>query len=175
MSTLNNTKDLESAVANTAIDTTSAFTIDDEEDSEDELGERQNGITLLAKDSIASGTASTGITSNTTTGLVGLSSISSSTKIASEASSGVEHSLPLPEEIIQDRVQVYSWYEILMKEIGVSLKIVLNNQLNWLLIFAPVALVGASTEKLGEAACFLFAGLALIPCAERYVLLFAIY
>lgn len=54
-----------------------------------------------------------------------------------------------------------------MKELSISLKIIFNNQLNWLLVFAPIALFGAKTEKLGEAACFLFAGLALIPFAER--------
>ena len=47
---------------------------------------------------------------------------------------------------------------------------VANNKLNWLLVLGPVALMGDATGLLGETACFAFSGLALIPCAERYVL-----
>lgn len=45
-----------------------------------------------------------------------------------------------------------------------------SNRLTVLLVLGPVALVGRSLGALGEPACFAFAGLALIPCAERYVL-----
>jgi hypothetical protein len=57
----------------------------------------------------------------------------------------------------------------LIKDLWHSSGIVLNNKLNWLLIMGPIALLGDATGLLGETACFAFSGLALIPCAERYV------
>lgn len=57
----------------------------------------------------------------------------------------------------------------LIKDLFVSSGVVLNNKLNWLLILGPIALVGDALGFLNEALCFAFSGLALIPCAERYV------
>ena len=57
----------------------------------------------------------------------------------------------------------------LIKDLFVSSGVVLNNKLNWLLILGPVALLGDALGFLNEALCFAFSGLALIPCAERYV------
>ena len=57
----------------------------------------------------------------------------------------------------------------LIKDLWHSSGIVLNNKLNWLLVLGPIALLGDATGLLGETACFAFSGLALIPCAERYV------
>lgn len=42
-----------------------------------------------------------------------------------------------------------------------------GTRLNLLLIFAPIAYIGTKSGYLGEFVCFCFAGLALIPCAER--------
>jgi hypothetical protein len=36
-----------------------------------------------------------------------------------------------------------------------------------LLLLGPFALLGDATGLLGEAVCFAFSGIALIPCAER--------
>ena len=44
-----------------------------------------------------------------------------------------------------------------------------GTKLNLLLIFAPMALIGSKSGLIGEFLCFCCAGLALIPCAERYV------
>lgn len=44
-----------------------------------------------------------------------------------------------------------------------SSKLMLDSKLNLLLIFSPLA----SPSIFGEATSFCFAGLALIPCAER--------
>ncbi len=57
----------------------------------------------------------------------------------------------------------------LIKDLFVSSGVVLNNKLNWLLILGPIALLGDALGFLNEALCFAFSGLALIPCAERYV------
>ena len=57
----------------------------------------------------------------------------------------------------------------LVKDLWVSSGLVINNRLNWLLVLGPIALLGSATEWLGDTACFAFSGLALIPCAERYV------
>ena len=57
----------------------------------------------------------------------------------------------------------------LIKDLFASSGVVLNNKLNWLLILGPIALVGDALGFLNEALCFAFSGLALIPCAERYV------
>lgn len=61
----------------------------------------------------------------------------------------------------------------LKEELISSIEIVFaSNKLNWLLLFGPVAIFG-NAMNFGEAACFFFAGFALIPCAERYVRNFA--
>jgi hypothetical protein len=52
-------------------------------------------------------------------------------------------------------------------ELSSSAELLFNNKLNWLLLLGPVALVGDYMGWLGEAACFAFSGIALIPCAER--------
>ncbi|KAL3911161.1 MAG: hypothetical protein SGILL_007391 [Bacillariaceae sp.] len=55
----------------------------------------------------------------------------------------------------------------LSRELMGSSELLFNNKLNWLLLLGPLALVGDATGFLGEAACFAFSGIALIPCAER--------
>ena len=57
----------------------------------------------------------------------------------------------------------------LSRELMNSSELLFNNKLNWLLLLGPLALVGDATGFLGEAACFAFSGIALIPCAERCV------
>jgi hypothetical protein len=52
-----------------------------------------------------------------------------------------------------------------------STSLILNKRLNYLLLAAPLALLGKS-GWLGEASCFLLAGLALIPLAEVSLPLF---
>jgi len=52
-------------------------------------------------------------------------------------------------------------------EFAESARILSNTKLNWLLLFAPLAMVGSHFELIGEAPCFCFSGLALIPFAER--------
>lgn len=48
-----------------------------------------------------------------------------------------------------------------------SFRLMMNRKLNILLLFGPLAMFGSSTDAFGEFFTFLFAGLALIPCAER--------
>mmetsp|Transcript_29245 Transcript_29245/g.60784 ORF Transcript_29245/g.60784 Transcript_29245/m.60784 type:complete len:694 (+) Transcript_29245:164-2245(+) len=48
-----------------------------------------------------------------------------------------------------------------------SIELIFSNKITWLLVFGPMALVGKSSGLLGEATCFVMAGLALIPLAER--------
>ena len=56
---------------------------------------------------------------------------------------------------------------LLRREILISTDLILRRQkLNYLLLFAPLAIVGKSYEWLGESSCFVLAGLALIPLAE---------
>ena len=57
----------------------------------------------------------------------------------------------------------------LANEVWLSSELLLSNKLSWLLILGPIALVGDYTGFLGEAMCFALSGIALIPCAERYV------
>jgi hypothetical protein len=60
-----------------------------------------------------------------------------------------------------------NFFSNLSRELMNSSELLFNNKLNWLLLLGPVALVGDATGFLGEAACFAFSGIALIPCAER--------
>lgn len=55
----------------------------------------------------------------------------------------------------------------IFQEVWTSSEMLFSTQLNWLLLLGPVALMGDATGFLGEAACFAFSGIALIPCAER--------
>ena len=55
----------------------------------------------------------------------------------------------------------------LFEELRASADIVFSSRYNWLLILGPIAVVGEASGILGEAACFAFSGLALIPLAER--------
>ena len=55
--------------------------------------------------------------------------------------------------------------QTLRHEVLISVDLILRKRLNWLLIFAPVAMMGKG-GLLGEASCFVLAGLALIPLAE---------
>jgi hypothetical protein len=53
-------------------------------------------------------------------------------------------------------------------ELWVSMEMVLANKIAVLLLAGPLALIGDGLGFLGEAPCFALAGIALIPCAERY-------
>jgi calcium/proton exchanger cax len=53
----------------------------------------------------------------------------------------------------------------LQQECLASTELIFRKKLNWLLVFAPIALMGKS-GWLGESTCFVLAGLALIPLAE---------
>lgn len=57
----------------------------------------------------------------------------------------------------------------LAQELWASTEYIFRSQLTWLLILGPIAIVGDSLGILGAATCFAFSGIALIPCAERYV------
>jgi hypothetical protein len=57
----------------------------------------------------------------------------------------------------------------LAREVWASSEQVLSTKLSWLLLLGPIALIGDRMGFLGEAACFTLSGIALIPCAERYV------
>lgn len=68
------------------------------------------------------------------------------------------YSAPPPNNII-----VY--LQTLYQECLVSTELLFCKKITWLLIFGPVSLIGKS-GLLGESACFVLAGLALIPLAE---------
>jgi hypothetical protein len=53
------------------------------------------------------------------------------------------------------------------EEVWTSTDLLFQSRLTWLLILGPIAVVGQFTGTLGPATCFIFAGMALIPCAER--------
>jgi hypothetical protein len=55
------------------------------------------------------------------------------------------------------------------EELWTSTDLLFHSKLTWLLVLGPIAVVGELTGTLGPATCFTFSGLALIPCAERYV------
>jgi len=57
--------------------------------------------------------------------------------------------------------------EILQELVSSADLVVRGNKVTLLLPLGVVALVGNWTGMLGEAMCFMLAGLALIPCAER--------
>jgi len=60
-----------------------------------------------------------------------------------------------------------NFFADLSRELVYSSELLFNNKLNWLLLLGPVALLGNAMGFLGEAVCFAFSGIALIPCAER--------
>ena len=83
--------------------------------------------------------------------------------VAAKESQGVRSPAPSESErstLINDTLQ----------ELWNSTDFIFQSKLTWLLIFGPVALVGSANGWLGEAACFCFSGIAIVPCAERYVL-----
>ena len=55
----------------------------------------------------------------------------------------------------------------LWDELLASTDVLFQGKLTFLLVLGPVAVLGDATGLLGKAACFAFAGIALIPCAER--------
>jgi hypothetical protein len=57
------------------------------------------------------------------------------------------------------------------EELWTSTDLLFQSKLTWLLVLGPIAVVGELTDTLGPASCFIFAGMALIPCAERYVVM----
>lgn len=66
-----------------------------------------------------------------------------------------------------ERCSGIGWIKNLFREVWVSSELLFASKLAWLLVGAPIALVGDATGILGEAACFALSGIALIPCAER--------
>ena len=67
--------------------------------------------------------------------------------------------------------RIHTFFSGLWYEFYTSSTLLFDTRLNYLLLCGPIALVGDSLGWLGEAACFALSGLALIPCAERYVFL----
>jgi hypothetical protein len=67
----------------------------------------------------------------------------------------------------QANTDIYSFRE----ELWTSTDLLFQSKLAWLLVLGPIAVVGELTGTLGPASCFVFAGMALIPCAERYVVM----
>jgi len=57
--------------------------------------------------------------------------------------------------------------QLLWVELCVSAELLFSTKLTWLLVLGPIALVGDATGRLSESTCFVLAGIALIPCAER--------
>jgi hypothetical protein len=57
------------------------------------------------------------------------------------------------------------------EELWKSTDLLFQSKLTWLLVLGPIAVAGELTGTLGPASCFVFAGMALIPCAERYVVM----
>jgi hypothetical protein len=55
----------------------------------------------------------------------------------------------------------------IFQEVWTSSALLFSSRITYLLVLGPVALFGDATGMLGEAACFAFSGIALIPCAER--------
>lgn len=53
------------------------------------------------------------------------------------------------------------------EDLWISTEIVFGTRLTWLLVFGPISIIADQVGYPGEFACFIFAGLALIPCAER--------
>ena len=85
-----------------------------------------------------------------------------------------ERMMPTEEEGEEETVRPTTMGEIpsptsLCQEIWMSSELLFKNKLSWLLVLGPIALLGDATGMLGEAACFSLSGIALIPCAERYV------
>jgi hypothetical protein len=56
----------------------------------------------------------------------------------------------------------------IIEDIVVSADILFRSKITILLLFAPLALVGDATSWVAPSLCFVFAAVALIPCAERY-------
>ncbi len=52
------------------------------------------------------------------------------------------------------------------QEVLTSTELIFRSRLTWLLVFGPIAIIGKA-GVFGESACFIFAGLTLIPLAER--------
>jgi hypothetical protein len=88
-------------------------------------------------------------------------SSSMSIELPSSALSGVSHT---PTNAVLRLAVTTCW-----DEIWSSTELLFQNKLTWLLLFGPVAVYGDSTGFIGESICFVCAGLALIPCAERCV------
>jgi hypothetical protein len=66
------------------------------------------------------------------------------------------------------------WYSGLLKELGASTEVIFRTRLTWMLLFGPAAVLANAIGFVSETLAFALAGLALIPCAERYVIVTAI-
>eukprot|EP00555_Chaetoceros_dichaeta_P005978 CAMPEP_0198268278 /NCGR_PEP_ID=MMETSP1447-20131203/36497_1 /TAXON_ID=420782 /ORGANISM="Chaetoceros dichaeta, Strain CCMP1751" /LENGTH=601 /DNA_ID=CAMNT_0043959231 /DNA_START=46 /DNA_END=1851 /DNA_ORIENTATION=- len=80
---------------------------------------------------------------------------------------GIDDSINLRSTDVNSRAVKLLHFSTIWDEFAESARILSNTKLNWLLLFAPLAMVGSHFELIGEAPCFCFAGLALIPFAER--------
>jgi len=80
---------------------------------------------------------------------------------------GIDDSINLRSTDVNSRSVKLLHFSTIWDEFAESARILSNTKLNWLLLFAPLAMVGSHFELIGEAPCFCFAGLALIPFAER--------
>jgi hypothetical protein len=72
---------------------------------------------------------------------------------------------------VREPQQAKSAFFSFQEELWTSTDLLFQSKLTWLLVLGPIAVVGELTETLGPASCFVFAGMALIPCAERYVVM----
>lgn len=57
----------------------------------------------------------------------------------------------------------------LCSELGRSTEVIFRTKLIWMLALGPLAILADFSGMVSDTVCFCFAGLALIPCAERYV------
>lgn len=87
--------------------------------------------------------------------------LATSIEIPTEAVAHVQHT---PTNALL-RLAVTTFWD----EIWASTELLFQSKLTWLLLTGPIAVWGDSTGYIGESTCFICAGLALIPCAERCV------
>ena len=66
-----------------------------------------------------------------------------------------------------NQIMFYTSFRVLLDEMNQSKFHLFNTRITWLLLFGPLAIIGSWTGAVKEDMLFLFAGIALIPCAER--------
>ena len=75
-----------------------------------------------------------------------------------------------PSLLFQTAQRASHYLKGLCSELGGSTEVVFRTKLVWMLALGPVAVLADFSGIVSETLCFCLAGLALIPCAERYVL-----